>query len=44
MDIVDVQNACKISGIPKEVIDEIWKPIGDKSYMDMMRKAREQNG
>ena len=44
MDIIDVQNACKIAGIPKEVIDEIWKPIGDSGYIEMMRKARESNG
>lgn len=44
MDIIDVQNACKVSAMPKEVIDEIWKPKGDSNYVEMMRRARAENG
>ena len=44
MDMIDVQNACSMCAMPKELIDKIWKPIGDSSYMDMMKKARKQDG
>ena len=44
MDMIDVQNAIGLAGIPEEIRKLIWKPIGDKSYMEMMKRGRAENG
>ena len=40
MDIIDVQNACEVATMPKEVIEKIWKKKSDEEYLKRYREHR----
>ena len=44
MDITDTLNAVKVSALPPEIVEKIWKPKGDRNYLKMMHRARVGNG
>ena len=38
MDIVDVQNACEVAAMPKEVVEKIWKKKANEKDLEMYKE------
>lgn len=44
MDIIDTSNSIGVSGMPKELIDKIWKPLSDENFWNNYVKWKESGG